>query len=329
MKTDIIKSITMLKQRRNQILVPVVLLIGIAIGGVVILQTKGIGAAILEAGRKITYDPYADENADPDNDGLANWQEKLYRTDLKNPDTDGDGYLDGEEVASGYDATVASPNDALEGTNTAQPRALPKNLTVYLAQILSQKISSGEITPSESAVADFASDPSIPYNEDVINDALAQIGMRAKAYFVLPEIKDSEIKISSEPTTYAQIGIYINQMSQAVTPSAELVQLKKLEIDVIKEAVASKNTKEVGILIDSAQKNLAAIKNITAPKDFADIHKKQIAILLLDEKILQAIEDLGIDPVTAAAGLEIYPDMIEMFHSLSDELNAKIIGYQK
>lgn len=41
---------------------------------------------------------------DPDHDGLDTTQEiVLYQTDPRNKDTDGDGYLDGEEVNSGHD----------------------------------------------------------------------------------------------------------------------------------------------------------------------------------------------------------------------------------
>lgn len=39
-----------------------------------------------------------DEDADPDRDGLTNKEEKRYRTDPRNPDTDGDGLTDGEEI---------------------------------------------------------------------------------------------------------------------------------------------------------------------------------------------------------------------------------------
>jgi hypothetical protein len=38
---------------------------------------------------------------DPDNDGLDNLLERFYGTDMNNPDTDGDGISDGEEVRSG------------------------------------------------------------------------------------------------------------------------------------------------------------------------------------------------------------------------------------
>jgi outer membrane protein OmpA-like peptidoglycan-associated protein len=37
-------------------------------------------------------------SADPDNDGLTNSEEKIFGTDPKNPDTDGDGLKDGDEV---------------------------------------------------------------------------------------------------------------------------------------------------------------------------------------------------------------------------------------
>ncbi|MBI4592058.1 hypothetical protein HY733_01265 [Candidatus Uhrbacteria bacterium] len=45
----------------------------------------------------------ADSDEDTDEDGLTAAQEEEYATDPLNPDTDGDGYLDGAEVAAGYD----------------------------------------------------------------------------------------------------------------------------------------------------------------------------------------------------------------------------------
>lgn len=52
----------------------------------------------------VTPEPVAgpDPNADPDNDGLTNPQEQQYGTNQNNPDTDGDGYNDGDEVKAGY-----------------------------------------------------------------------------------------------------------------------------------------------------------------------------------------------------------------------------------
>lgn len=44
----------------------------------------------------------ADLNKDSDNDGLTDQMESFYGTIATNPDTDGDGYKDGEEVQNGY-----------------------------------------------------------------------------------------------------------------------------------------------------------------------------------------------------------------------------------
>jgi hypothetical protein len=44
---------------------------------------------------------------DTDADGLTDEQEKVYGSDVNNPDTDGDGYKDGAEVKAGYDPIMA------------------------------------------------------------------------------------------------------------------------------------------------------------------------------------------------------------------------------
>jgi len=45
--------------------------------------------------------------SDLDNDGLSDLEEGIYKTDKNNPDTDGDGYNDGQEVVNVYDPISA------------------------------------------------------------------------------------------------------------------------------------------------------------------------------------------------------------------------------
>ena len=46
-----------------------------------------------------------DLKKDTDGDGVMDWEERLYKTDINLKDTDGDGLEDGVEVAAGMDPT--------------------------------------------------------------------------------------------------------------------------------------------------------------------------------------------------------------------------------
>jgi len=59
----------------------------------------------------VPADANVNGSEDSDNDGLTNDQERLYKTDPLNADTDADGYKDGAEVATGYDPTKKSEED--------------------------------------------------------------------------------------------------------------------------------------------------------------------------------------------------------------------------
>ena len=53
------------------------------------------------------------KSGDGDLDGLADWQEELWKSDKDNPDTDGDGTSDGDEIAADRDPSIPGPNDKL------------------------------------------------------------------------------------------------------------------------------------------------------------------------------------------------------------------------
>jgi len=50
---------------------------------------------------------------DADGDGLYDWEEILWQTEVANPDTDGDGTNDGDEVKQNRNPLLAGPNDIL------------------------------------------------------------------------------------------------------------------------------------------------------------------------------------------------------------------------
>jgi hypothetical protein len=81
---------------------------------------------------------------DSDNDGLTDYQEiNIYHTDPHNPDTDGDGYLDGAEVKAGYNPL--GPGKLIQASSTVA-------MTVYKNTILGFQISvpSSWVLPSSN-----------------------------------------------------------------------------------------------------------------------------------------------------------------------------------
>ncbi|HYU65024.1 MAG TPA: thrombospondin type 3 repeat-containing protein [Candidatus Paceibacterota bacterium] len=78
---------------------------------------------------------------DVDKDGLTNAEESFWNTDFQNPDTDGDGFKDGEEVASGHDPTVPGPNDKID-TSTAG------NITEKISGLILGGIYEGSLKPN-------------------------------------------------------------------------------------------------------------------------------------------------------------------------------------
>ena len=72
-------------------------------------ETEDLMKVLEEAMQKIVPSPIYDNSEiknDSDGDGLSDVLEDVYKTDKNNPDTDGDGYLDGNEVENGYDPLV-------------------------------------------------------------------------------------------------------------------------------------------------------------------------------------------------------------------------------
>lgn len=77
---------------------------------------------------------------DPDGDGLTNADESYWDTDFQNPDTDGDGTPDGEEVKLKRNPAIPAPDDNL----------LSSNLTQNIADIAVSGLVEGSLKPDGS-----------------------------------------------------------------------------------------------------------------------------------------------------------------------------------
>ncbi len=294
-----------LSNNKGNTLVVLALLVGLVAGVIWVLQIKGIGAKIKE-GVKIEVNQN-DPNADPDKDGLKNWEEELYKTDKYNPDTDGDGYTDGEEVASGYDPAKPAPNDALDTTDTSKPRPEPKNLTKMLALKVTEAVMGGEIKPVKDV--NNVSDYVLMKNEEAFKDVLAQVAKKAEGEFSIESIPVPKLKISSNPTTKREVDKYLTSV---ISINTEADKLNISEADAIQKAVNERDYVDLDKIIASYQRGIAQMKNIEVPADFLDLHVRGVQILELTLKILKAIRDFENDPAMASAAAEKYIDVTKL-----------------
>lgn len=89
--------------------------------------------------------PLPEPETDADYDGLTNKEESYWNTDFQNPDTDGDKFLDGEEVASGHDPLKPGPDDIL-------PKPSTVNITDKISSLMVSGFYAGDLNPNADPV---------------------------------------------------------------------------------------------------------------------------------------------------------------------------------
>jgi|GEM_PF-7055548 len=89
-------------------------------------------ASTLDASNAATGEgqPTEDPQSDTDNDGLTLFDEQRYGTNATDPDTDKDGYNDGQEVISGYNPNGAGRLSIEAPTNTGSTNEDPNRATL-------------------------------------------------------------------------------------------------------------------------------------------------------------------------------------------------------
>jgi len=112
-------------------------------------------------------------HADWDNDGLTDIQELLVGTDPRNPDTDGDGFLDGE------DPYPLDPYLPLRLTPSEAPSYTPAPPPTYLP------VASPSITPPATPRLPEAAEPGFQFPLPGFDALLALGGLLSVAYLVL------------------------------------------------------------------------------------------------------------------------------------------------
>lgn len=112
--------------------------------------------------------------ADADADGLSDREEIIYQTDATKPDTDGDGFLDGNEVFTLHSPIAPPPTTLLESGIVKTYRNAPLGYSIWYPTVWSSSS-----TIDGSKVSFNSSDPSdLSMINAVVVEAASDLGLR-------------------------------------------------------------------------------------------------------------------------------------------------------
>lgn len=318
--------------RKLSLLVAIlILLAGVFLGGYLVLKSGRVSAGQLdnilkgEAIDLTACNPSAsDPNEDSDNDGLKDWQEiQIYLSDPCKKDTDSDGYLDGEEVASGYDPTKKAPGDELPGTTPKGPRPLPENLTKALSSMLAQQIGSGKIDSFNKQGEILSATELEKYPG--LQQSVQQIMSAGDQLFAPEPIDDKKIKTTTD-NSKAAIQRYAKEAATALNSS--LTKNSNTEASLFLKALQNNDFSELNQILINYQTAYQDLKdiNVPIPTDLLPLHKEQLNMLSSLIKVYQAIKDFNADPLKANLALQKYEtislEFINWLQKLSEFINS-------
>jgi hypothetical protein len=303
-----------------------VLITGILIGGFLILSSKSGSADISQTisglfGGNQKQDP---KMADSDKDGLTDWQEEIYKTNPNNPDSDADGYFDGEEVMSGYDPLVAAPNDKLSD-KAIEPRPKSGSLGVNLTDELAKALSEAMKASSQNSFQADSSGSLELTDSGLVDNALAAALAKSPQLYLIPTLEDRDIKISSDDSLIAGQN-FVDQVAQILANNS---QSQKIDMEAAQEAIQTKNYSELNQFIKNYKNSFLAIKELSAPPSWKEIHKKNLALIIANANILEAIKSIDQDPLRALIALQQYQEIVlPGLEQIADE-GLKLIKQQR
>lgn len=316
-------------------IVPVLVAIFLAIGLILFVNAYSKREAFsqfnLWGGKETVIES---QTKDSDNDGLQDWQEDLYKTDYLNPDTDGDGYLDGEEINSDHNPLVKAPGD----TQIFHPLPLGDKYNIT-KRVLNEKTVESIFDSYLSQKAEYLEDhPDISSSETFIasvkTSTIQEMFLRAlgdtypvlleeadKIISEIPEIfniviTDGDIEVL-EDNSRETLKSYIAEVSSILNSDNFLLQEKSLQ--AVSSAFENADFSQIDAIIKANDSKIEKAKRMTIPSSWKEIHKNGLKLTLILRNIFVCFRDLPNDPLKAYVALQELEKFPDRWNALMEE----------
>ena len=248
--------------------------------------------------------PLPNPDNDLDSDGLDNQQEMIWGTDPFNPDTDGDGFKDGEEVKSGHNPLVPGPDDLINDDN----------LTDQLSQLAIAGLYTGDLDPEKENYDQILND---------ITSSVADSGI----YLFNKTVDESSFNVidgsTQANTTYVQTTTPLFQQFSD-TLGNDFAHIKDNLVTIgsggFSNSVKGFFAKQSDIYASISKTGLA----LPVPRPLLKTHSDFISLSLQMQTISEALSNGDKDAVKAALALDalgnMYTKYIDLLSAYSDTL---------
>ncbi len=248
---------------------------------------------------------------DSDNDNLADWEETLWNTDANNPDTDGDGTKDGEEVKIGRNPLVKGPKDSLAETlEKKEPVNTPKEEAQKI-DLLSRDLLQKYLTAKKEGRSLTV--------EDVTEIADGLVGAIEETPRTHTSVPSDFVYHPSTPASMRTYGNAVGELFVAYFPK-DFGQ----EGIVVERALREQNEGRLASLtqnIKAYQTISAGLKKISVPENALITHTELVNSLDSFITTITGLSEVFRDPLQSLQALKNWQDGVTRIADVLNELS--------
>ncbi len=230
---------------------------------------------------------------DTDSDGLCDYDETYWNTDFKNPDTDGDGFKDGEEVLTGHDPVKAGPDDLLNDR---------RNLTQRASALLLGGIATGDLdtgSPKYQASIDrLVQDIFDQYDKNVATDTDSLVTNQGSLDDLVTY--GTTMSRTMQPMFLEINANFISFLGTASVSLADLPSIEKKYPGQFKAFAAAADAE-----VTAFSSRISAIKAIKVPVQMESFHRSMLAYLHGMQQRYAAVKNISHDPLMGIISLQV------------------------
>lgn len=250
------------------------------------------------------------EEKDTDGDGLSDWEEGLWGTDINNPDSDGDGTEDGVEVDQNRDPLDESANDRLatssldssvdgySATAQIQSKVLPQAFVLAVARDSGEEISNEDINRIASSLESEATLEPTTYNE-------------------------TDLNVVNNPST-DNIRSYVNRLTEILASHISDRQHNPLSVITVELQDDETQTIDLSSYISQTQKAGDQLRGMRVPSQYVAEHLAIVNSTSRTKTALEAMQQMEIDPILGITGAQMYKEATNSGEEAGERLAEKI-----